>query len=336
MAAHRFGGIGTVALAVATLALGACGGGSDDDRVADDLEAALDEAADEMADADTTEDTTEPEPREVEPVAVDLDLPRETTYAHATWTVTDVAFQGAGVDELGSETDPQAVVGFTVANTGEGGDDLTVSPPLLSLLDAEGRRVPAPPDALEEEIVVAGGRSDFEAVFLLDPEATEDDLADHTFQVGEEGYVPAAVPLSGAVPDPGYPITVPMPTTAVEGDMIGGHATISSLTGTVTLDYAGQRAEEGTRFLTVSGNMQGADGGRFLPVHDDLRVSVDGIEADAAYPDVDLPDDISNGGTAAGTWVFVIPADGKDGMVDFGSNSAPEVPGGPFAFPSMP
>lgn len=335
MAAHRFGGIGTAALAVATLALGACGGGSDDDRVADDLEAALDEAADEMADVDTTEDTTQAEPREVEPVAVDLDLPRETTYALATWTVTDVAFQGAGVDEFGSETDPQAVIGFTVANTGEGGDDLTVSPGLLSLLDAEGSRVPAPVDALEEEIVVAGGRSEFEAVFLLDSEATDDDLADYTFQVGEEGYVPAAVPLSGTVPDPGYPITLTMPA-AVEGEMIGGHATISSLTGTVALDYAGQRAEEGTRFLTVTGNMQGADGGRFLPGNDDVRVSVDGIEADAAYPTADLPDDISNGGTAAGTWVFVIPADGKDGMVHFGSNSAPEVPGGPFAFPTMP
>jgi hypothetical protein len=335
MAAHRFGGIGTAALAVATLALGACGGDSDDDRVADDLEAALDEAADEMADVDTTEDTAEAEPREVEPVAVDLDLPRETTYAQATWTVTDVAFQGAGVDEFGSETDPQAVIGFTVANTGEGGDDLTVSPWLLSLLDAEGSRVPAPPDALEEEIVVAGGRSEFEAVFLLDSEATEDDLADYTFQVGEEGNVPAPLPLSGTVPDPGYPITLTMPAS-VEGDMIGGHATISGITGTVALDYAGQRAEEGTRFLTVSANMQGADGGQFFPVNRDVRVSVDGIEADAAYPTVDLPGDMSNGGTAAGTWVFVIPADGKDGMVHFGSSSAPEVPGGPFAFPTMP
>ena len=93
--------------------------------------------------------------------------------------------------------------------------------------------------------------------------------------------------------------------------MIGGHATINGLTGTVALDYAGQRAEEGTRFLTVSGNMQGADGAPVLPGNKDVRVSVDGIEADVAYPTADLPEDISNGGTA-GTWVFVIPADGKD------------------------
>ena len=80
---------------MATLALGACGGESDDDRAADDLEAALDEAADEMADVDTTEHHggralggraggRRPRP------------PPETIYAHATWTVTDVAFQGAG------------------------------------------------------------------------------------------------------------------------------------------------------------------------------------------------------------------------------------------------
>jgi hypothetical protein len=333
MAAHRFGGIGVAALAAAALALGACGGGGGDERsVEDDLEAALEDAA-AATEEETT--TTEPEPREVEPVAVDVDVPRETTYAAATWTVTDVAFQAAGVDEYGSETEPLAIVGFTVANDGEGATDLTVDQSRLSLLDVDGNRLAAPFETMEQDVVVVGGESDFEVAFVLDEDATDDDLPDYTFQVGDEGYEPAPIPLSGDVPVSGYPVTVTMPA-AVDGEMNGGPATIRNMTGTVSLDYAGQRTEEGTRFFTVHGEMQGHDGGSFHPAQSDVAVSVDGIQADTAYPSIDMPDSFANGTTAAATWVFVIPANGKEGMVHFGWMSEPSVPGGPFTFPTLP
>jgi hypothetical protein len=118
--------------------------------------------------------------------------------------------------------------------------------------------------------------------------------------------------------------------------MNGGPAVIRNMHGTVTLDFAGHRAEEGTRFLTVQGDMQGGDGGHFYPSYKDIRVSVDGIQAEEALDSPTMPASFSNGGTATATRVFVIPADGKDGMVHFGSQSAPDVPGGPFTFPALP
>jgi hypothetical protein len=335
MAAHRFVGIGG-ALAVAVLALGACAGEGGDDLTAEEqMEAALDEAAGGMAEETGSTETTVAEARETRPEPVDVDVPRETSYAHATWTVTEVAFQEASVDEFGYETGPLAIVGFTVANTGEGGTDLTVTPWLLSLLDGDGGRVPAPMDALEEEIVVVGGDADFEATFELDEGTTAEDLEQYTVQIGEEGYVPAPIPLSGTVPVPGYPVTLTLPAE-IGGVMNGGPAAIRNLSGVITLDFAGHRAEEGTRFLAVQGDMQGGDGGHFYPSWNDVRVSVDGIQADEALDSPTLPNSFSNGGTASATWVFVIPADGKDGMVHFGSQSAPDVPGGPFTFPALP
>jgi hypothetical protein len=335
MAAHRFGGIGG-ALAVVVLALGACAGEGGDDLTAEEqMEAALDEAADEMVEDPGATGTTVAAARETRPEPVDLDLPRETSYAHATWTVTEVAFQEAGVDEYGYETPPRAIVGFTVANVGEGGTDLTVSPWLLSLLDGDGTRLPAPFDALEEEVVVVGGDAGFEATFELDEGTAAEDLEGYTVQIGEEGYVPAPIPLSGLVPAPGYPVTLTMPAE-VGGVMNGGPAAIRNLSGVVTLDFAGHRAEEGTRFLAVQGDMQGGDGAHFYPSWNDIRVSVDGIQADEAPDSPTLPNSFSNGGTATGTWVFVIPEDGKDGLVHFGSQSAPDVPGGPFTLPALP
>jgi hypothetical protein len=331
MAAHRFGGIGAGTLAALALALGACASEGGADRgAAEDLEAALDEAADEMAEGTTTTEG----PREAERVPVDVELPREATYAHATFAVTEVAYQGAGVDEYGVETDPLAFVGVEVANTGEGAHDMDVTAALFSLLDGDGARIAADYGAVEEATVVVGGRSEFEVAFVLDPQVTEDDLPDFTFQVGEEGRVPAPIPLSGTVPAPAYPVSLTMPAP-VGGEMIGGLGTISILAGEVTLDYAGQRAEEGTRFLTVRGDVQSDDGGHRCPGPDDVRISVDGIQVDAAVPRVDLPECFI-GGAVSGTWVFVIPATGKAGGLHFGIYSEPGTPSGSFTFPALP
>jgi hypothetical protein len=98
---------------------------------------------------------------------------------------------------------------------------------------------------------------------------------------------------------------------------------------------AGQRAEEGTRFLTVRGDVQSDDGGHRCPGSDDVRISVDGIQVDAAVPRVDLPECFI-GGAVSGTWVFVIPATGKAGELHFGMYSEPGTPSGSFTFPRLP
>jgi hypothetical protein len=108
-----------------------------------------------------------------------------------------------------------------VANTGEGGHDLTVDDTYLSLVDGDGARIPADYESIEMATVVFGGEGDFEATIPLDEDATEDDLADYTFQVGQDGYEPAPIPLSGTVPEPAYPLNLTMPASA-RARVIGG------------------------------------------------------------------------------------------------------------------
>jgi hypothetical protein len=70
------------------VALGACAGEGGDDLTAEEqLEAALDDAADDVAEDIGSTETTKAEARETRPEPVDVDLPRETSYAQATWTV---------------------------------------------------------------------------------------------------------------------------------------------------------------------------------------------------------------------------------------------------------
>jgi hypothetical protein len=249
--------------------------------------------------------------------------------------VTKVSYQGPGVDEFGVELPPQAIVEFSVANTGEGGTDQDVGWELLSLLDGDGARIPADEYAFERETVVFGGQGEFEVAFPLDEDATEEDLADYTFQVGADGYEPAPIPLSGTMAEPAYPITLTMPGP-LGGNMLGGDGTLGNMHGTVTLDYAGQRAEAGTRFLLVSGDITSA-GPHSLISRYDVRVSVDGIELERAQPIPDAESDgLPEGATGAGLWVFVLPLDGKDGQVHFGQYSPPENPSGPFTVPDLP
>jgi hypothetical protein len=205
----------------------------------------------------------------------------------------------------------------------------------VSLLDGDGARVPADYESLEASTVVFGGEADFEATIVLDAEATEDDLADYTVQVGEPGYVPADIPLSGAVPEPAYPLNLTMPAS-VSGEVIGGPGTIGNIHGTVTLDYAGQRAREDTRFIVVSGDvLLGEDGGYVNS--SDVRLSLDGIQLERAQPQPHyVGDRFTAGATASAAWVFVAPADGKQGALHFGGQSPPENPPGSFTVPDLP
>ena len=223
-----------------------------------------------------------------------------------------------------------------MANTIEGGKDLTVDSSYLSLIDGEGARIPSDYEAVETATVVFGGQGDFEATLPLDEDVTEDDVADYTFQVGQDGYEPAAIPLAGTMADPAYPLNLTMPPS-VAGDVIGGPGTISNIHGTVTLDYAGERAQEGTRFIIVSGDVLFGPGyGHYLNFND-VRLSIDGIELERARPFPEINDDyLPEGATATGTWVFVAPTEGKDGALHFGGQSAPGTPAGPFTVPDLP
>ena len=168
MAVHRRRRVAAITAAGA-LALAACGGGGDDETAAEQFEDALGELG------ETNESIEEevPEPKEPELTLVDLDLPRETTYLGATWTVDEVSYRSAGVDELGVETGPAAVVGYTVANTGEGVLDLPMTAERLSLLDGDDFAIPADTtSAGNGEVLVVGGRSSFEAIFPLDARAS--------------------------------------------------------------------------------------------------------------------------------------------------------------------
>jgi hypothetical protein len=335
MTSYRYGGISIATAIALVVALGACGGGGDKQQTAEEqLEDAfdqLDEDLDEPVDT-TVEEEAEPPP---EPVEVDLDLPREAVYAQATWSVTKVSYQGPGVDDFGVDLPPQAIVEFSVANTGEGGTDQDVSYELLSLLDGDGGVIAGDYDTLEADTVVFGGQGAFEATFPLDEDATEDDLADYMFQVGADGKEPAPIPFSGTVPESGYPITLTGMPAAVPGEVIGGPATATNIRGTVSLDYAGQRADEGTRFITLTIDIVGGSGRQHLIGEWDLRLSVEGIETES--PDAQVTsENIPEGATGTGTWVFVIPDTGKNAAVHFGGDSPPDNPPGPFTLPELP
>jgi hypothetical protein len=338
MTSYRYGGIGIAAAIAMVVALGACGGGGDKQQTAEEQ---LDDAFDQLSEDldEPVETTVEEEEAEAppEPVEVDLDLPREAVYAQATWSVMKVSYQGPGVDELGEELAPQAIVEFSVANTGEGGTDQDVSYELLSLLDGDGGVIAGDYDTLEEDIVVFGGQGAFEATFPLDEGATEEDLADYTFQVGEDGKVPAPIPFSGTLAEAAYPITLTGMPTSVPGEVIGGPSTATNIRGTISLDYAGQRADEGTRFVTLSIDIVGGTGSQHLIGQGDVRLSVEGIEMERANPPGEWPHtNIPEGAMGSGTWVFVTPDTGKNAAVHFGGHSSPDNPPGPFTLPDLP
>ncbi len=103
------------------------------------------------------------------------------------------------------------------------------------------------------------------------------------------------------------------------------------------LDYGEERADEGTRFLVINGEVLINDGTQAYVHSDDLGLSIDGVVADRV--DAETPPattDLPAGSVAAGKWVFVIPADGKAGVLRFGSETEPGAKGGEFTLPALP
>jgi hypothetical protein len=168
---------------------------------------------------------------------------------------------------------------------------------------------------------------------------TADDLADYTFRIGVEGNVPALVPLSGEVPPVDYPMPLDIPAT-VDSDLIGGSGTLRAIEAEILLDYGEERADEDTRILALTGEVHVTDngaGGTAYVNPDDLGISVDGIrveQIDAETPPATA--DLPAGATASATWVFVIPAGGKAGVLHFGSDSPDDAKGAAFTLPELP
>ena len=236
--------------------------GGDDETAAEQFEDALGELG------ETSESIEEevPEPKEPELTLVDLDLPRETTYLGATWTVDEVSYRSAGVDELGVETGPAAVVGYTVANTGEGVLDLPMTAERLSLLDGDDFAIPADTTSAGNGECWSSGLVELEeAIFLLDAGISADDLADYTFRVGVEGNVPLSVPLAGDATGR-LPLPLDIPVT-VDGELIGGSGTLRAIEAEVLLDYGEERADEDTRFLALTGEVHITESGAGGTVH---------------------------------------------------------------------
>jgi hypothetical protein len=345
MAVHRRRRVAAITAAGA-LALAACGGGGDDETAAEQFEDVLGELdeTDQSIDDETFGEDAQAEAKEPELTPVELDLPRETTYAHATWTVDEVTHQSAGVDEFGVETPPAAVVGITVANTGEDAADLPMLADRLWLLDGDGFAIAAEMGTGGEgDTLAAGGQSSFEVVFPLETGIEATDLEGYSFQVGVEGVVPATVPLSGELPEPAYPLTLTMPDS-VDGFILsnadhanGGSATLRAIKATVVLDHLDRRAEEGTRILRIDTEIHINEGTESYINQDDLNVSIDGILAERIDSETPAATaDLTAGTTTSGTWVFVIPADGKDGVLDFGSYTDAATKGGTFTLPELP
>jgi hypothetical protein len=215
----------------------------------------------------------------------------------------------------------------------------------LRLVDADGNPIVAEyGSAGEGEMLVADGTASFEATFPLDTGVAPEDLEGYTFQIGRDGNVPAMIPLSGVVPPADYPLTLEGLPAGVDGVVIGngitaatGGATLRAITADVVLDWAGQRAEEGTRFLVVNGEVHINNGSQAYIAADDLGLSIDGLTQDQV--DAEVPPattDLPEGSTAAAMWVFVIPADGAAGVLHFGSESEPGAKGGEFTLPALP
>lgn len=272
-------------------------------------------------------------------------MDRETTYAGATWRVTKVSFRGAGVDDSGQDQPPAAVVAFQVVNTGTKPKDQNIGTDLVSLLDADGARVPASYDGLDSTTVVAGGQADLEATFPLSEDVTADDLGDYGFQVGDEQSEPAVVPFSGEAPETPYPLKLTTPAS-VDGLVLAGGihkpgnagaATLRSINATVSLDHDGVQAKKGTRFVTVDGAVDVKEGTHAYLGPDDLQLAIDGIAM--TQVDHDTPPataDLPAGSTAKVTWTFTMPAGGKSGTLKFGDKTDPAAKGGAFSLPQMP
>jgi hypothetical protein len=343
MTTDRRSGLGRlVALAlVGGLAVAACGGGGHDKKASDDLQKAVDDAVNGLDTSTTAGSGEAGTPARLGELK--LDLPRETTYAGATWTLNRVLYRAAGPDESGTHQPPGVEVDFSVANTDPKAQEMTIDGTMLSLLDKAGFRTAADP-ATASSTVAAGGKADLKVTFDVESSVTQDDVHDDTFAIGDTDSEPALIPFTGTMPAAGYPLTVKMPP-AVDGMVLDtmtnggvvGRATLHDIAATISLDHNGARAAKGTRFLMLAGKVDVHEGIHGYVNQNDLRLSVGGVVqpvVDSVLPDpsVSLP----AGSTADVTWTFTIPTDGTAGSLAFGSHSPPGTKPGAFTLPHLP
>jgi hypothetical protein len=86
------------------------------------------------------------------------------------------------------------------------------------------------------------------------PDAATLDVSEVLFVIEEPGLTPAVLPLSGPVPAPAFPLTIP--ATGTSGPVAGtcsdaDRVDFSVVGATQALDLGPQRAAEGTAFLSV-------------------------------------------------------------------------------------
>jgi hypothetical protein len=191
----------SAALAAGCLLLAACSGG--DGGGADTLERGTDSTD---APAAAT-DTTRPGPPEVEQVAAEVEVPRTLAYAGALLTINRAIHSNATPHTYGDD-DPdgsdETLLYLELSTdyaTGYPGADARFPLEHLMIRTRDGSTIPA--QALDQTGVPI--RSAITSTTTVYFAASQADLADASLVFDDGDHEPGVLPLTGPIPEPGYP-----------------------------------------------------------------------------------------------------------------------------------
>lgn len=310
---------GTRVLAAATIAFGLLGCGDDDGS---------DEAAPETTSTTGSElDATTTTELTVTAEEVELDVPRSVVYANLEVTVHSVtvsnATPGTYLDEEPAPGDQSyAFVETTIeAELADPGDrlaveDVELEPASGAPIDAEGV------DFGSGVTIEPGVANELTLAFPVD-EASDLDGAE--LVIGEQGRVPARLPLDGPVEEDPYPVEIEVSgsgTVDYEGGCDNATGTFEVVGAEVDLDAG---ADHGDEAIEPNQSKRAVDGERWLRVRvqtvatagtcggtivDDaaFRLLVDGLPTATLNRDNELLD---NGAGTEFVWGWTVPVDAE-------------------------
>ncbi len=329
---RRLAGLALVLFMVA----GACGG--DDDGSAASSSTVTSEVDDRDKDG-SDQDASDSAVDTVTSEEADLDLPRSVTYAGVELELTGATFSNASPATFNR---PEPSIGSDVLlfielttrfSDGYPGDDSFLPARHFVIETAAGDRLPATGvDFLAEVPVLTSADSDV----VLSFEAGPDDLDGAVFVYDDTERVAARLPLTGAVPDSEYPLSVavngvavphlatgcePVPTevqlVTVEWDIDGGVA----IDGTKLARGRSSRASVDHRFLRTMVEVTagtGQCGGTFAN-QETFRLLADGT---AIAPLNTYSLTLADGEVAPMTFLFELPVDSDEVALEAGARGA--------------